>query len=245
MSQTATAGTPNMHGYTVVDPGADHDYLIVLTPRNGEDDHPHVIVDNDLAEAQDATLADLTRQEENLDDLRNADRGEFPEVDALYDAMNKHMVDTKTAIAQTAVAQLSGIVTGNVERAVERAEFSRHAGCKACPCTPGVILGARLYLGYPEVNVWVRRRPAPAQVELTDAQYALLVVAYLGYVIRNERTRAHTILRDATTMPVNGSDMAYLYMNLLVTPPDDGAVERKVKLTAAGRDEVDARQYAV
>jgi hypothetical protein len=247
ITSTATAGTPNMFDYTVVDPGTDHDYLIVLTPRISDDDHPHVIVDDDLAQAQNDVLADLARQEEALDDLRYATRGEFPEVDALYDEMNQHIVDTKTTIAQTAVAQLSGIVEGNVDRAVERAEFSRYAGCTVCPCSPGVILGSRLFLGYREVNVWVRRRPAPAQVVLTDAQYALLVAAYRGYVYRAEQTMAYSIRRDGTSMPVDMLDLAVLYGHLLVdlAAPTIIAEDRQVKPIDAGICEVDARQYAV
>lgn len=252
MSQQATAttptvGTPNMHGYTVVDPGRGYDYVVVLTPRVDEDDYPHVIVDDDLAQFRDETLADLVRQEEALGDLRGAERGDFPQVDALYQRLNDRLTNTKTVIAREAVALLDGIVEGDVGRAAGLAGFSVLAGCKACPCTPGVILGARLYLGYRDVNVLVRRRPKPSRIRLTDAQYALLVAAYRGHVVRDEKTMAYTIRRDATAMPVDEGDLTFLYGHRLVdlaTPPF-ASDDRQVQLTDKGFREVDARQYKV
>jgi len=81
--------------------------------------------------------------------------GNHPEVDALYEKLNGHIMATKTAIAREALATIAGQLTGDTEAAARDAHFSRNAGCRMCPCSPGVVIGAPVQLDGQPIDVWV------------------------------------------------------------------------------------------
>ncbi len=105
---------------------------------------PRVYVANDIASGRSDLLADLERQERELGDNRFADREAVREVDELYDRLNAEIMRVKTEIATEALRQVTDYVSGDMDRAADRAFFSRNAGCDDCPCTPGVVAGAKL-----------------------------------------------------------------------------------------------------
>lgn len=107
-----------------------------------------VYVTDKLAE-QDETLKQLTTQEENLGEKRFSTRGEFPDVDKLYDRINRRIATVKREIAQQALLA-RGLINENV-----RVRFSRHAGC-SCSCSPGVVVHDVIYdeNGRP-ADIWI------------------------------------------------------------------------------------------
>lgn len=116
---------------------------------------PRIYVADDVAAAASADLAEYTRQERELGSRRWAKRGQYAEVDALYDLLNQTVMDVKTGIARDVLALLPPSVEGNLVEAVTRASFSREAGCDICPCSPGVVAGTKLLWRGGEFDVWV------------------------------------------------------------------------------------------
>lgn len=89
-----------------------------------------------LAALHDARLRELEEQEAALGDKRFSERGEFPDVDRLYDRLNRRVATVYREITLDALRRLEcGDITGN---------FSRRAGC-SCPCSPGVVLSHGYY----------------------------------------------------------------------------------------------------
>ena len=91
-----------------------------------------VYVTDELTHATDEKLQELLTAERELGDQRHSTRGEYPEVDRLYDRLNRSIARVKRTLAVDTVRELLGdqYITGR---------FSRHAGC-SCPCSPGVVL---------------------------------------------------------------------------------------------------------
>ncbi len=84
----------------------------------------------------------LRDAEKQLDNERRwSKRDLFPEVDRLYDALNREIARLKRTIALVIVTRL--VNTQHIEplsgKAKVRGTFSRKAGC-SCGCSPGVIL---------------------------------------------------------------------------------------------------------
>lgn len=108
-------------------------YTITFCPRP---DRPHsvVFVDPAVAGASDLVLAALAEQETRLGERRWAQRGQYRDVDELYDKLNAQIAAAGERIAREAITTLIGSAA-----AAAGAEHSRYAGCRDCPCTPGVI----------------------------------------------------------------------------------------------------------
>lgn len=92
-------------------------------------------------------LAELQKAVESLGDRRGAKRGLFPEVDRLYDTLNREIGKAKRTVVKNVAEQVLGLKDVS-------ANFSRHAGC-SCPCSPGVILGTVLRHRGAPADVWV------------------------------------------------------------------------------------------
>lgn len=92
---------------------------------------------------------ELHDAEENLGERRFATRGQFPDVDRLYDRLNREIMRQKRNVALYAVEQALGLedVTGR---------FSRHAGC-SCACSPGVVLDRQIRRDGVAVDIWVEK----------------------------------------------------------------------------------------
>lgn len=142
---------------TTLKPLLTSGYTMRLITRVGYETNPapRIYVLDAVAEARSADLAELQRQEQALGDKRFAERGEHPDVDDLYDRLNAEIMRVKTDIAKEALGELGHVITGDVNAGVERAFFSRNAGCDMCPCSPGVIAGVRLEWQGGAFDVWV------------------------------------------------------------------------------------------
>src|SRR5687767_4968507 len=97
MTQQATLGKlqvskPNQYGMVIVRPqGADYEVRLHPFIGSGDsgDDTPRFLdIESDLASERDATLRELEAREANLGGQRFSTRGDFPDVDKLYDDMN-------------------------------------------------------------------------------------------------------------------------------------------------------------
>jgi hypothetical protein len=132
-------------------------YTVRLLERRDYDSNPapRIYVDDTTAANRSALLADLQQQEKALGGRRFAERGTHPAVDDLYDRLNDEIMRVKLEIAREVLVFLANAVSGDVDAAVERAFFSRNAGCDLCPCSPGVIAGVKLLWQASEFDVWV------------------------------------------------------------------------------------------
>lgn len=133
------------------------DYKIRVIARRGYERNPapRVYVADAVGDARSDTLVDLKRQEKALGERRFAERGQHDDVDALYDRLNAEIMRVKLEIAKEALGELGHVITGDVIEGMERAFFSRHAGCDMCPCSPGVVAGVKLEWQGAEFDVWV------------------------------------------------------------------------------------------
>ena len=132
-------------------------YVFRVRARSGYERNPapRIYVADEISNARDSDLADLVRQEKALGERRFAARGTDPDVDALCDRLNAEIMRVKTAIAQEVLVFLAADVTGDVDAAVDRAFFSRNAGCETCSCSPGVVAGVKLLWNGGTFDVWV------------------------------------------------------------------------------------------
>ena len=116
---------------------------ITVVPVVGSDP-TRIHVSDGLAAAADPQLAALIAEETALrmdpdaDDLR----------DRLNAQINPRIADGKVEIARRVLELLRGVVEVSGELT-----FDRYAGCRLCPCTPGVVAprlrrrgGGRVYL---------------------------------------------------------------------------------------------------
>lgn len=104
-----------------------------------------VYFDNAAVAAGDPEFAKLASQEAALEDRRWSHRGDYPDVDALYDQKNARYMQATTRIAgELAPAILDAVEGTRVDPGGLR--FDAHAGCRDCRCTPGVVglLGAQV-----------------------------------------------------------------------------------------------------
>jgi hypothetical protein len=145
------------------------EFVIVLAHGDDPELDPRarVYVDDAVSEPRSAELRNLTAKEKALSrGRRYAHRGKYKTVDALYDRLNAEIMRVKLGVARDALALLArlvdaGLVTGDLAKAIEGAEFSPYAGCTLCRCSPGVIAGDRLrYRGDAYVSMWVDALPA-------------------------------------------------------------------------------------
>jgi hypothetical protein len=134
----------------------DFDYTLTIRARTSYEANPapRVYVSDAVADTRSETLVDLERQERALGEMRFAERGTHVFVDDLYDRLNAEIMRVKTEIAREVLAELGGITDGDIDTAVDRAWFSHNAGCDMCPCSPGVVAGARLTWNGGEFDVW-------------------------------------------------------------------------------------------
>lgn len=153
--------TPDAHGRIRIT--TTHYVLTIANEYDGDlerSSHARVYVDNALAEARSAELVELTRQEENLGDNRFLPREVNAEVDTLYDRLNAEIMRVKLEIAREALPLLSDLLRGDMQRALDGAEFKRDAGCSiGCPCSPGVVTGAPLWYRSAPVAILVDPLP--------------------------------------------------------------------------------------
>jgi hypothetical protein len=114
------------------------EYVVKAVARSGDErsSKSRAYVSRVLAVLHDVRLRELEEQEASLGDRRFSERGEFPDVDKLYDRLNRRVATVYREIALDALRRLEcGDFTGN---------FSRYAGC-SCPCSPGVVLSRGYY----------------------------------------------------------------------------------------------------
>jgi len=135
-------------------------YTIRVRARHGYERNPapRVYVADAIAEARSADLAEHQRQERALGERRFAERGKDAEVDDLYDQLNDEIMRAKTLVAREVLASLHLTVDGDLNAAIDRAFFSRNAGCDMCPCSPGVVAGTKLTWLGGAFDVWVEAR---------------------------------------------------------------------------------------
>jgi hypothetical protein len=136
------------------------DYTIRIRTRHGYENNPapRVYVADEVAQSRSTDLVEYQRQEAELGDRRWAERGIYADVDALYDVLNQAIMNVKTEIAREVLGTLPATVEGNLVAAIDRAFFSRKAGCDMCPCSPGVIAGVKLTIDGGEFDMWVETR---------------------------------------------------------------------------------------
>lgn len=73
-------------------------------------------------------------------------RGDFPELDKAWDAFNKKVVEAQRAVLVSALAALNRESGHDLFLRDTKLSFSKHAGCRVCPCSPGfIITGGPLY----------------------------------------------------------------------------------------------------
>ncbi len=102
----------------------------------------------DYVSDRDEKVAELQAAEAALGDRRFATRGVFPDVDKLYDRLNRNIARAKRDAAREVLVALR-LLPGDA-----KLHFSRYAGC-SCPCSPGTIADVRIIRnGYP-VDIWV------------------------------------------------------------------------------------------
>ena len=112
-----------------------------------------VYVANEVAESVDPQLAALAEQERNLGDDRCLSRDIDPEIDDLYDRLNKRIATIKTMIA-VAVLPMLGAVLDSHSRLLDKVEFDAYAGCTGCKCSPGVKAPyARRYGAWLQISI--------------------------------------------------------------------------------------------
>ncbi len=104
-----------------------------------------VYFDNDAVAAGDPEYAALASQEAALEDRRWSHRGDYPDVDDLYDRMNGRFEEAATRIA----GELAPAILDTVEGTgldPNGLRFDMYAGCECGRCTPGVVglLGAHV-----------------------------------------------------------------------------------------------------
>jgi hypothetical protein len=118
-----------------------------------------VYIDGDLITRTDATYADLEAQEENLGDRRWATKGQHPDVDTLYNRLNRRYATVSRTLATAALTRLGG----KFAAAADGLKFSRNAGCTTCTCSPGNIASEVILInGRPVETIWfsVVKQPA-------------------------------------------------------------------------------------
>lgn len=107
-----------------------------------------VYVTDEVSNESDEKLRELQAEEEVLGSRRWSTRGEFPDVDKLYDQLNRAIGRVKREVAVSAARKIAvdDTITGR---------FSRKAGC-SCPCSPGVILDRVLYYNNGRIaSIWI------------------------------------------------------------------------------------------
>lgn len=107
-----------------------------------------VYVDDALSD-QDEKVARLAAEERALGDRRFATREVYPDVDKLYDKLNRAIGAAKKQAAHDALIDAELAEFGEF-----KLKFSRTAGC-SCHCSPGVVLSVRIFRGDRPVDVWV------------------------------------------------------------------------------------------
>lgn len=112
-----------------------------------------VYVDSDVVGARDERYRELAAQEAALGEHRWCQRGEHPEVDRLYDRLNRRHATVAREVA------VEALIAANLGGADVKARFSRHAGC-SCPCSPGVVVSKRITRGAGmPVDIWIKPLP--------------------------------------------------------------------------------------
>jgi hypothetical protein len=152
-----TISQPDQDGKIVATTPA---YSINIRPRTYWEPMPTgVYVADSIAATADPELARLVADEAALGKRRFSERGVHLDVDDLYDRLNERIAKTKLRIAREALALLGGVVNGDLsEEALNRAYFSRNAGCELCPCSPGVLVPGSLEIGGKIVDIWIEPR---------------------------------------------------------------------------------------
>lgn len=186
---------PDQNGAVTVRPaGANYEvrlYPFIGSGDSGDDTPRFVSIENELATQRDDTLREMEAREENLGDQRWSTRGEFPDVDKLYDEMNGRRFDAWVAVTREAVTAIASLFDRDVTEALDGAAGDAYAGCRTCKCSPGVSLARPLIRNGQIVNVYIRRlRPAPKH-RLSFAQVEALRFAANGTLIRDEHRHPH------------------------------------------------------
>lgn len=147
-----------MNAETVTINVIDYNIRVIRRTSYERNPAPRIYVADAVAETRSADLVDLERQEQALGDKRFAERGTDTDVDALYDRLNAEVMRVKLDIAHGVLNWIKDYVSGDFNTADDRAFFSRNAGCDMCPCSPGVVAGAKLTWDDwdgAEFDVWV------------------------------------------------------------------------------------------
>lgn len=127
-------------------------HTITVYPVTG-DGRSAVHVTADAEEAADSVLAELARRERALGDRRCSTRGEFPDVDELYDDLNHRRAIVGGRLARQALRDAAALFDDAPN--LTKARYSRTAGC-SCPCSPGLRVPGGLYADGRRVYVWVK-----------------------------------------------------------------------------------------
>ncbi|MGA3524126.1 hypothetical protein [Melissospora conviva] len=151
---TVTASKTDQHGTVTC---TTDTYTIRIQPRFYYEPMPTAAyVDDNLAASTDPELARLAADEAALGGRRYAQRGEHPEVDALYARLNERIASVKLRLAREIVPLLAGVVDGDLSvGAIDTLYFSKHAGCDMCLCSPGVVVPGSLTLGGARADIWI------------------------------------------------------------------------------------------
>src|SRR5690606_27547574 len=115
-------------------------YMVRALPRGAREraSSSRLYVADEVASTADERLRELQKEESELGDRRFSTRGDFPDVDKLYDRLNRRITTVKREVALAA--------GGGVPRSGEvAAVFSRFAGCDG-RFLPGVVCGGPFVL---------------------------------------------------------------------------------------------------
>lgn len=113
----------------------------------------YVNADVYIGNGTDLVLDALVEAEKNLGDKRSSSRGDYPEVDGLYDAMNSRIRKAEVK----AVKDILALFLPDLD--TEGARYSAKAGC-SCPCSPGVVLKTAYRIdSYRVQQVWISKIP--------------------------------------------------------------------------------------
>jgi hypothetical protein len=92
-------------------------------------------------------------------DTLYTERGDFPEVDEAWDRHNKATIDAWRYHAVRVTNKLMALEI--ISRPADfKLNFSKHAGCTMCPCSPGLVVNGHVYhdtMSRTVTNLWITK----------------------------------------------------------------------------------------
>ncbi len=250
MTQQATpvklhTSKPDQHGRVVIRPqGADYEITLhpFISSGDGDDTPRFLSVESELTTDRDATLRELEAREENLGDQRWSSRGDFPDVDKLYDDMNNRRFEVWVDIAREALTVIASLLDRDPAESLDGAVGDAYAGCRTCKCSPGVTLARPLVRNGQIVSAYIRRlRPNPKH-RLSVAQIEALRFASNGTLIRDERRYPHRyFVQNRPPVTIRPATVDALWRLDLLRTGDRTGVRRPLLTNEHGTFEIYAR----